>query len=377
MKTQLAWHNLMHEKGRTLVATAGVIFALVLILMQLGFLGSVVTTATIIYDQLRFDVLITSPEYIDIRKTGTFPRQRLHQVSALKDVVDVQPLYIGLNVWRHPSTLRGRGILVLGTRNPNEVFNLKADTKPDYAALGRANAVLIDTNSRPEFGPQRPGIQTEVGGQQVEIAGQFTLGTGFCADGAILLGDQGFARLFPYQSIRQVNLGLVRLEPGADPKKVAEELKQILPPDTRVLTRDEINFRERRFWLVTTSVGVIFGLGTVVAVIVGVAIVYQVLSADITNHRSEYATLKAVGYGPRQLAKFVLQEAIILGVLGYFPAILLAEMLYRVTSSAANIPIAMTWGRAALVLGISLAMCTLSGLAALRKITVADPADLF
>lgn len=377
MKTQLAWHNLMHEKGRTLVATAGVIFALVLILMQLGFLGSVVTTATIIYDQLRFEVLITSPEYIDIRKTGTFPRQRLSQAAAVEGVLDVQPMYIGLNVWRHPTTLRGRGILVVGARDPAAVFDLKKPGNPNYAALSRANAVLIDTSSRSEFGPQRPGVQTEVGGQQVEIAGQFTMGTGFTADGAIMVGDQGFARLFPYQGSREVNLGLVRLEPGVDPKQVAEKLAKVLPADTRILTRPEINYRERRFWLVTTSVGVIFGLGTVVAMIVGVAIVYQVLSADITNHRSEYATLKAVGYGPRQLAKFVLQEAVILGVLGYFPALILAELLYRVTSSAASIPIAMTWGRAVLVLGISLAMCTLSGLAALRKITVADPADLF
>jgi len=178
MKTPLAWHNLTHEKARTLVATAGVTFALVLILMQLGFLGSVVTTATIIYDQLRFDLLITSPEYIDIRKTGTFPRQRIYQAAAVEGVVDVQPLYIGLNVWRHPSTLRGRGILVLGSRNPDDVFNLKAGGQPDYSPLGRANAVLIDTNSRPEFGPQHSGVQTEAGGQRVEIAGQFTLGTG-------------------------------------------------------------------------------------------------------------------------------------------------------------------------------------------------------
>jgi len=377
MKTPLAWHNLMHEKARTLVATAGVTFALVLILMQLGFLGSVITTATIIYDQLRFDLLITSPEYIDIRKTGTFPRQRIHQAAALDGVDDVQPLYIGLNVWRHPSTLRGRGILVLGARHPSEVFKLKAPGQPDYAPLGKVNAVLIDTNSRPEFGPQRPGVETEVGGQRVRIAGRFTLGTGFCADGAILLSDEGFARLFPYQGITHANLGLVRLAPGVNPKQAARRLSSVLPPDTWILTRTQISNRERRFWLITTSVGVIFGLGTVVAVIVGVAIVYQVLSADITSHRSEYATLKAMGYGPRQLAGFVLQEAVILGVIGYFPAIALADVLYRVTSQAASIPISMTWGRGGLVLGISIAMCTLSGLAALRKITAADPADLF
>ena len=41
MKIPLAWLNLWHDKTRSLVAIAGVAFAVILILMQLGFLGSV------------------------------------------------------------------------------------------------------------------------------------------------------------------------------------------------------------------------------------------------------------------------------------------------------------------------------------------------
>ena len=61
MKTPLALLNLLHDKTRTLVAIAGVAFAVVLVLMQLGFLNSVRLTATEVYDQLNFDVVLVSP----------------------------------------------------------------------------------------------------------------------------------------------------------------------------------------------------------------------------------------------------------------------------------------------------------------------------
>jgi len=43
----------------------------------------------------------------------------------------------------------------------------------------------------------------------------------------------------------------------------------------------------------------------------------------------------------------------------------------------ANVPVVMNVGRVVFVLAISLGMCAVSGLGALRKVRSADPADLF
>ena len=56
MRTPLAWHNLVHNKVRTAVAAAGVTFAVVLVFMQLGFLGSVETTVTRFFDALNTNI---------------------------------------------------------------------------------------------------------------------------------------------------------------------------------------------------------------------------------------------------------------------------------------------------------------------------------
>ncbi len=144
-----------------------------------------------------------------------------------------------------------------------------------------------------------------------------------------------------------------------------------------MITRAELNAHERHHWIVKTSVGVIFGFGVFVAVLVGTAIVYQVLSSDIATHLPEYATLKAMGYPRRYLSRLVLQQAWILSVAGFIPGLLLAGLLYQITERMAHIPVEMTVGRSLIVLAMSIVMCSISGLASLAKVHSADPADLF
>jgi putative ABC transport system permease protein len=216
-----------------------------------------------------------------------------------------------------------------------------------------------------------------VGNRRVRVAGQFTMGTGFGADGAVLVSQRTFGQLFPTRPLDQVSLGLVTLKPGCDPQQVAARLRALLPPDVSVLTRAEIAAHERRHWTTKTSVGLIFGMGVAVAIIVGIAIVYQVLSSDIANRLGEYATLKAIGYNNAYLARVVLQQAVLLAIFGFLPGFGLALALYRLTQVAAHVPIAMETDRAVVVGGLSVLMCALAAVAALRKVYSADPADLF
>lgn len=376
MKTPLAWLNLIHQKTRSAVATAGVAFAVVLVLLQLGFLASVRQTATRIYEHLDFDLLLISPEYLHLSKAGTIPRIRLAQAASLPAVAETSGLDVGFNLWRNADTGQRRGILVMAFDPRKRVIRLP-ELVGQQPVLEKADTVLVDRQSRAEFGPMAEGVATEVGRKRVQVAGQFSLGTGFSADGALVTGEETFRRLFPYRSSNQVSLGLVRLSPGERPEAVAEELRAILPRDVQVLTRDAIERHERRHWMTKTSVGIIFGFGVLVALFVGTAIVYQVLSSDIASHIAEYATLKAMGYTRPYLSRLVLEQALILAVAGFVPGLVLADLLYQVTQRMAHIPIEMTLARAATVLLLSVGMCAASGLASLAKVHAADPADLF
>jgi putative ABC transport system permease protein len=405
MRTPLWWLNLTHSKARTALAVAGVTFAVVLILMQLGFLGAAENGATLLYDALDFDILVRSRHYLHIVAPRSVPRTRLYQAAAVPGVTSVRPLYVGSNFWRRPDkegpepdpapmnavpVTAGpvqtplRLILLLGC-NPAEPVFKPQEIREKLPVLTRPDYVLIDRRSRRQFGPQDDrqfgdadiGVETEIGQRRVHIAGHYGLGTGFSADGAVLVNEQGFIRLFPALPKNEVSLGLIKIPEAAVPEEVATALRESLPADVEVCTRAEVNRFEIRHWVYRTPIGIVFLMGVGVALIVGAAIVYEVLASDVANHLSEYATLKAIGYAEGFLSAVVLKQAVLLALLGYVPGVAIAEALYALTAHFARIPIGMTWLRIASVLGLAVLMCIVSGLGALRKVQTADPADLF
>jgi putative ABC transport system permease protein len=149
------------------------------------------------------------------------------------------------------------------------------------------------------------------------------------------------------------------------------------PADVEVLTREVVNQREKQRWVHETPLGQIFNLGVWVALLVGVAIVYQVLSSDIANMIREYATLKAMGYSNAYLTSVVLTQSVLLAIVGYLPSLAAAWGLYALVEYLSGMPMELTLKIAAMVAVLTVAMCMLSGIAALRKLYQADPADLF
>lgn len=380
MKTPLAWLNLTHEKTRLLVATAGVAFAVILVFMNLGFLGSLAKAAALIYTQLNAEVYLVSPQALEISTSKAFSLERLYQAGGIAGVERVMPLYAGYLQWRNPKTYKNRSIFVYGINPDDPAFLTPEIQSPaNQAALRRPDTVLIDRLSRPEFGPQAIGTMTEVDQRRAVVGGQYTLGGGFAADGTLIMSDQNFRRYFDPFPLSMINIGLIKLKPNADPDQVAEALRRTLPEDVLVLTRPQIIKRERDYWIGTTSTGFIFGMGVAVSCVVGVVIVYQILYTDISDHMKQYATLKAMGYRSGFLFWTVVQEAVILAVLGYIPGFAISLGLYELTLKATNggLPIGMELGRAVYVLLLTIGICSLSALVSVRRVVIADPAEVF
>lgn len=405
MKTPLAWKNLVYNKARTAVALAGVGFAVVLIFMQMGFLGAVRKTATQIYDALDFDLMLRSPGYLHLTEPLAFPRERLYQAAAIGDIAKARPFYLQLSEWQAPQpddvipsewNGQSRGIITMGVEPDDPPF-VPAGLRSAATQLTSDRFLLIDAKSKPEFGPVNGvrfskadiGVETALLGQRSRIVGIVELGTGLAANGACIVNIEGFARACRWQPIDQVNMGLLKLRPGIDAEEARRRVEAVVgrpdprgtvtsvPADTEVLTRDEVNKREEYRWVVQTPLGKIFNLGVWVAVFVGMAIVYQVLSTDIDNMMSEYATLKAMGYSNRFLAGVVLQQSVLLAIVGYVPSIVISWILYWIVGAQSGMPMAMTWEIAIWVIGLAVTMCVGSGMFALRKLFAADPADLF
>jgi putative ABC transport system permease protein len=391
MKTPLAWLNLRHDVGRTAVAVAGVGFAALLIFIQLGFLGACITSATLIYDRLDFDLAVGSPEYVDLMRAGTIPRDRLTKVWELPGVTSVRPLSLYIHLWRNPESPERsrRNILILGIDPLENTFRHPQLDADAIAKLLLPHTVLLDRKSRPEFFGSKiveggsddlSANHTDLYLTPVDVVGRFELGTGFGADGMVITSEPTFAEINGSHWRERVSLGLIRIENGHDPQvaeAAREHLTELLPDDVRVWTRDELLGDERRHWVWGTPLGKIFVAGAGLAFVIGVILVYQVMAGDISKRLAEYATLKAMGYGDGYLGGVVLRQAIYLGIGGFVPGLIVAAIVYPVASRLALLPMVMSVEIALLVLILTVAMCAASGWLALRKLHGADPADLF
>lgn len=378
----LAWLQLTAEKLRLLAAVAGIAFAVMLMLMQLGFRDALVESATLLHERMDGEVVLINPLYEYLLVTRSFPEARLSQSLGLDGVAAVTPIYFTQAVWKNPDTGFEHQVEIVGVA-PDASTLLIPEVVRDLPKIRMPDVVLADERSRQaQFGPiaqwfARGPVVSEVNGRRVTVAGIFALGTGFGVTGRLITSDANFLRIVPTRRAHMIDIGLIKLKPGVAPEQVRDRLAQALPADVRVLTREQFAENERNYWLTNSPVGFIFNLGTFMGLIVGAVIVYQILYSDVSDHLSEYATLKAMGFSDLRLFLVVIRQALILTVLGFPPGLLIAAALYALTFRATMLPIEMTTVRVLSVLVMTVGMCSISAMFALRKLRSADPAEIF
>jgi putative ABC transport system permease protein len=385
-RAPLGWLQLSHQKGRLLVAVSGIAFADILMFMQLGFQSALYDSNTRLNRSLNTDIVLMSPKAQNMQNLSTFSRRRMYQAKDIAGVSSAKAMYVNIITWKSPQNRKESSIQVIGVSPQKSNFNLPP-VEQQVHLTKLPDTFLFDRESRGEYEKIIPQVEqgkvvtTEIEGRTIRISGLFTLGSSFAADGNLITSDDNFIRLFPRRKANSINLALIQVKPGYDPVEVAKHLKdnfrKLDVDDVKVLTHKEFIEFENNYWATQSPIGFIFGLGTAMGFVVGTILVYQILSTDVNAHIKEYATFKAMGYHNRYLLTIVLEEALILALLGFIPGFIIPLGLYQLTRNATHLPIYMNLVRVFMVLILTLIMCIISGAIATRKLQSADPADMF
>ncbi|MEO0837142.1 MAG: ABC transporter permease DevC [Cyanobacteria bacterium J06642_3] len=381
-RTPLGWLQLKHDKFRLLTALSGIAFADILIFMQLGFMNALFTTNTQYARKIKADIVLTSVQATNFNRPQTFPRRRIYQALDIPGVETAEPVYISSADWRNPQTKEQTSMTVVGFNPDRPAFDLP-EVNAQLAKVKIPDTILFDQASRGEYSEvitqveEGKTVTTESDRTTLTIGGLFSVGASFADDGTLITSQQNFMRLFPRKQPSLVSLGLINIEPGADVEQVRTYLNNYLTNDVVAYTHAEFVDKELAYIKNSTAIGFVFSLGTAMGFIVGIVVVYQVLSTDVNDHMAEYATFKAMGYKNSYLLGVVFEEAIILSLIGFIPSVGIALGLYRLTAIATALPIFLPASRAVIVLMMTIVMCSISGAIATRKLQSADPADIF
>ncbi|MGL4199287.1 MAG: FtsX-like permease family protein [Allorhizobium sp.] len=377
----IGWLQLTHNRTRFAAALAGVAFANVLVFVQLGIMNSMGAATLRPYDFFQADIMISAGDASTLTDGGNVARQWLLQALGDPDVAAGMGLFIANVPWD-----RGEKDISLTTFgvDPTKTEFLSKDIASDLNLLQVRDAAILDRMARglakdeaASIRPQTP-LSFETQSRTITAYATFSGGGGFGGDGYMLVSDQTFLSLFPTRSSSAPDHILLSLRPGAETDTVIARLKTLVSdPSLRIRSYQDAAQEDLRYQQTKRPTGIIFGFGVLIGVLVGIVIVYQVLSTDVADHLREYATFKAMGYGPRFFLGIVFEEALVLGIMGFIPGLVVGTTILTLMGKITTLPLGMTPSMAMTVFLGTIVFSALSGAIATRRLEAADPADLF
>ncbi|MGP9788760.1 FtsX-like permease family protein, partial [Roseinatronobacter sp. NSM] len=367
--------------GRFMAALSGVAFANVLVFVQLGIMNSMATATLRPYAFFNADIMISAGDANALAVGGNVARQWMLQAFADPDVIAGTGLFIANTPLKRDDTEISLTTFGVDPAQPDFIAPQNAG---DIALLQVRDVAILDRLARgipkdeaAAIRPQTP-LSFETQGRTLAALATFAGGGGFGGVGYMFVSDQTFLSLFASRSSTAPDHILLRLRPGADVAVVAARLRGLISDNTlRIRSDADAAQEDLRYQQTQRPAGVIFGFGVLIGVLVGLVIVYQVLSADVADHLREYATCKAMGYGPRFFLGIVVEEALVLGGLGFLPGLVVGTAILTLMAKVTTLPLVMTPSMAVAVFVGTVVFSVLSGVIATRRLAAADPADLF
>jgi putative ABC transport system permease protein len=311
----LARRNLFHDKVRFAVTLTGIVFALVLISIQIGlFLGFTTTTSNNIdHSNVDLWVVFHGVGYFDTGRN--FSERKFYQVLSTPGVAQAEKYMQAFGRWKRPDG-RMENIQVIGFRPGSGLGEPWNVVEGSIADLKKEDSVLVDELYREKLGVEKIGDRVEIGDHRARVAG-FTRGIRSFTTSPFVYATfkNSLDYTNPSSSEDSTAYILVKAGAGVSPKELQERLRARLA-DVDVYTTAEFSRKTRFYWMFTTGAGLAVLTAALMGLVVGVAVVAQTIYAATMDHIREYGTLKAMGATNGYLYRVLIEQAVWSAVLG-------------------------------------------------------------
>jgi len=371
----LARRNLFHDRIRFAVTLTGIVFALVLIIIQFGlFLGFTTTTSNNI-DHSHADLWIVfhGVGYFDTGRM--FSERKFYEVLSTPGVQQAEKYIQNFAYWKKPDG-GVENVQVIGFRPGSGLGEPWNVVQGDALDVKLEDGVIVDDLYKAKLGVRNIGDRVEIGDHRARVVG-FTHGIRSFTTSPFVYtsfkNSLNYTR--PQAHEDQLAYILVRTGPGFPPSEVQKSLRQRLT-DVDVYTGEEFSRRTRFYWMFTTGAGLAVLTAALMGLVVGVAVVAQTIYAATMDHIREYGTLKAIGATNRYLYRVLIEQAVWSAVLGYGLAMFLAHFIVQGSEKGGAlilVPLPMKIG----MLFLAVFMCIVAALVSINKVTHIDPAMVF
>lgn len=369
----LAWRNLSHDRARFVVTLVGVLFAVLLMGVELGLLLGFARTTSGLVDHTAADLWVTPAGTTNVDIAGRLDEQHRFEALAVPGVAAVDRLMMQFAFWRKPDG-GTESVSIVGfslASGQGRPWNLVEGRLED---LQQDDAVIIDRLYAGKLGVTALGQTVEINNRRARVVG-FTAGIRTFTQSPYVFTTHRNAQHFTFFRPDQTTYLLVTLARGADAARARDALQARLG---RVDVWFAADFARaaQRYWLITTGAGSALLLAALLGLIVGIVIVGQTLYATTVDRLPEYATLRAMGAPNRYLYHVILKQAAISAVFGFAGGMLLVGLVV-VASAGSTVAVAMPPSLIGVLALLTLCMCALGALISIRRVTRIDPTSVF
>ncbi|HOX05783.1 MAG TPA: FtsX-like permease family protein [Planctomycetota bacterium] len=369
----IARRTLQYHRKRLVAALAGVVFAVILVNMEVGILLGFMANATGFIDRLPGDVWIMSRGTPNFDMCHEIAEPNLQRVRAIEGVDWADKMIVAWSVWK---TAEGReeNLEVVGIETGSRLEVPWPVEPPEAARLGDPHGVIIDRAEQQRLQVASAGDAAEIMDNRVKVAGFTTGMRSFTTTPYVIMRFEHAEKssLLPPNTTSYI---VAKARPDWTPERLREHMTRELPM-VDVLTTEEFHARTRDYWLFTTGVGTAFFMAALLGFLVGGAVVGQVLYALVVEQRGEFGVLKAMGASRGFLCRVVLGQALIIALSGYAAGLALTLPLISLMRSMGT-PMTLTWPLAAGGFAAVVAVCLGAAILPLLKLLRLEPALVF
>ena len=369
----LASRNLFHDSLRLVATLVGIVFSVVLVMIQMGLFLGFGHMVTNMIDHTSTDLWVVPKKVKCFEDPSLIDLKLRNRIVAIDGIATVIPLVIGFSDWRQDSG-EMTPVFIVGVDLHDGALRPWNVVDGDVQALSQGYSVAVDRTYFDRLGVTGIGSTAEIRGRKVKVVA-LTDGIRSFTTTPYVFVDLKNARTFTGTPSDRANDLLVRLSPDADRDKTMQAIRDHVG-DAEVLTTAEFRDRSRSFWLFGTGAGAALFAGALLGVIVGTVIVAQTLYSSTKDHLNEFATLRAMGSANGYIYRVIIYQALINAVIGFTLASAIGAVVVQMTAKSA-LPIVITpWLFVALSL-LTVAMCVISAIGAIVRVLRTDPATVF
>jgi len=363
----------MKDPVRSLMAIAGVVLAVVLMIVQAAIFLGAVRSSSLLVRQSDADLWLVPETASNADFSAPMPQRRRYQALGIDGVARAGRMVVGFANWRFPSG-RQESVIVVGTDRGHAWLPIEP------GRLHLEQSVILDERERYRFASDDRlldvGDRGELSGHAIEVAGFVRGMNSFPITPYVFMRYERALDCTPTEA-GETTFVLVKCDEGADVSGVQGRLQARIP-DVEVLTRQAFADRAWRYWVLGTGMGMALSLSAILALVVGMVVVGQTIFTGVLTKLREYGTLKALGFSNRFVGGTVVAQGAIVAIVGYAIGIGASQIVIHFwgqggTAVSMHAPPTLYY----LLLPVTLAMCIVSSLFAAGKALLLSPAEVF